>query len=932
MRKIRLLPVIAALLALLLMCLASCGSSIDAPENLRLDSDTQTLHWDRVPGALGYSVLIGEKEKTTRTNSFSLESLEPGDYEIKVKSLGDGEVLADSEYKSFSFTRETETGLQYKLINNNTEYELAGVGVALGDVVMEEYYRGKPVTSIAKGALASNEVITSFTINSKVTEIPQKMFYNCKALTKVVIPDNIKSIGANAFQSCRELVEIRMPQGVTEIADYTFSYCRALTKVEMGDNVTRIGSFAFSDCSALKGVTMPNTVTYIGEYAFSGCESAETISISNNVETIGKYAFYNCKLVTEFSLGDKLRLLGDSAFESCLGITEISFPSSIESIGGRCFAFCANLASINLPDDNNVSFIGRNLVLDTEFYNASPDDELVYLGNWILTSKDPKISEGQGLGKLIKSGTVGVAYAAFYGCNGFTDVYLPDVKYICDYAFFKCTNLMDVKVGKYGEIIGAYAFSGCTNLNNAIISSSKIKDIGKFAFAGCKKLKQIDLPNTVEHIGARAFQDTALAISVDGVMYADNWAVGAAHLFVNNIMLKDDTVGIADYTFSQCVYIGPVTMPDSIKTIGRGAFLLCSTLSIEKLPENLTKIDDYAFYACNNGKFGADYHLYLPEGLETIGRSAFYQSAVMGLTIPASVKSIDDYAFYGCPLLGGEVEFLVGTEEDGTPIVEVESFYVYIEEGVESIGERAFAACARLTEVTLPDSVTDLGYRAFYKCEALKNFNAGEGLTKIADQTFYDCVALEKVTLTNSITEIGKYAFRGCKALKSVNLGNSLTNIDNFAFSGCESLKTIKLPASLTRVGEFAFRGCKGLSSIVFHGTIAEMEQHAVYGCSELTIYVEGNRDTLEWNDYWNSVYRPVVWDCGLSEDATYVVSFNKNEYSFDNTDALNGISEPYRMGYDFLGWSTIEDGAVEYTTTTELISAPNGIYYAIWD
>ena len=115
--------------------------------------------------------------------------------------------------------------------------------------------------------------------------------------------------------------------------------------------------------------------------------------------------------------------------------------------------------------------------------------------------------------------------------------------------------------------------------------------------------------------------------------------------------------------------------------------MLCSTLAVEKFPSDLKVIEDYAFYGCAKAAFGADYCLDLPEGLESIGRSAFYQTSLMGLTIPSSCKTIGDYAFYGSAALGGNVNLLVGREEDGTPIIATERFYLTIREGVEHIGD-----------------------------------------------------------------------------------------------------------------------------------------------------------------------------------------------------------------------------------------------------
>jgi hypothetical protein len=97
-----------------------------------------------VKGARYYTVQISGEEKdiTTKSNSVSLESLKPGEYEIKIRANSDNEVYRDSDWATYSFKREAESGLKYQLINNDTEFELVGGGKASGDVVMESIYRG----------------------------------------------------------------------------------------------------------------------------------------------------------------------------------------------------------------------------------------------------------------------------------------------------------------------------------------------------------------------------------------------------------------------------------------------------------------------------------------------------------------------------------------------------------------------------------------------------------------------------------------------------------------------------------------------------------------------------------------------------------------------------------------------------------------------
>lgn len=927
MKKIRLLLCAVLLCVVAILTLTACGAGLEKPDEIRLDMDTLTISWDKIPGAIGYSVVIGEKEKVTRTNSYSLTSLEPGEYEIKIKALGDGETSEDSDVITYQFTREPETGLIYKLINNNKEYQLTAVGSASGDVVMEDTYRGKPVTSIAPSALANNGKITSFTINNNVTSIPKRAFYNCNALVSVTIPDTVTSIAENAFQSCRSLTSVVIPEAVTVINDFTFSYCRALESVTFSSATTHIGNYAFSDCSALKAIAIPDTVTYVGDYAFSDCHAVETLTIGNSVKTIGEYAFYALALVEEVTFPATLTSVGDSAFEECDAISAVSLPDAVTFIGKNAFAFCDALAQITIGE--NVESIGRNAFLDTKFFNDATDP-IVCVGKWIIACTDPAFGEGKDISAIIPAETVGVADYAFFGADKFTSVNLPNAKYIGECAFYDCDSLMTVRLGKNCLSIGRSAFSGCKQLLDVFVSNTSIRTIGDYAFSGCSKLKKIDLPDTVEMIGARAFYSTSLSAAVDGVIYADNWAVGCISGSYN-ITLKEGTVGIAKYAFMQNAAINYVTFPKSLKVIGKGAFLLCSQIYITEMPSSLERIEDYAFYGCDHGMFGADYHLVLPESLEYIGRSAFYGASVMGLEIPSNCKYIGDYAFWGCSLLGNEVEFYLPPEEESEEVkTKLVRFYLTINEGVEYIGSRAFFG-AGIIDLELPDSLTELGIRAFYGCAELKTVKLGDGLTVIPDFTFYGCEKLEKVKLASNTTALGKHAFRNCKALTKVDLGRSLESLDTAAFMGCESLTDLVLPSTVTTIGDYALRGMKADVSVLLHDGILTVGQHAVYGNSGLTVYMEADKDATEFWGSWNSFWRPVIYGCTLSDDKSYVVSFVKDADTIANSDALGGITAPERSGWEFLGWATEAEGEVVYSAA-EVINAPDGTtLYAQW-
>ena len=80
-----------------------------------------------------------------------------------------------------------------------------------------------------------------------------------------------------------------------------------------------------------------------------------------------------------------------------------------------------------------------------------------------------------------------------------------------------------------------------------------------------------------------------------------------------------------------------------------------------------------------------------------------------------------------------------------------------VEEGVEEIGEEAFAGCYNLKKVTIPRGVRVFRYRAF-RFSGLTEVTLREGVEEIGNMAF-SCCFLERVVLVKGIRKIGRQAF-----------------------------------------------------------------------------------------------------------------------------------------------------------------------------
>ncbi len=256
---------------------------------------------------------------------------------------------------------------------------------------------------------------------------------------------------------------------------------------------------------------------------------------------------------------------------------------------------------------------------------------------------------------------------------------------------------------------------------------------------------------------------------------------------------------------------------------------------------------------------GSETEVGIPEGVTVIGEMAFYQSDIVGVTIPSSVISLERGAFSKCNNLRA----------------------VELPDSVVRIGEQAFYQCGNLMSVRIPNSVTVIGHSAFFGCKNLGVIEIPESVRSIEANVFSDCTNLEKIVIPDSVESIGAWAFSNCSSLEEVVVSDSVTAILNNTFYGCNQLKQIELPDSITTIGTSAFADCFGLTSVSVPNTVTFIGADAFSNCENLTYFdipdavtsIEaytfrgcGNLQTIDIPDSVVSIGEGAFTYCGLSQ------------------------------------------------------------------
>ena len=739
------------------------------------------------------------------------------------------------------------------------------------------------ITSIGMWAFYNCWNVSSIIIPDGVTSIEDFTFNSCISLTSITIPNSVTNIKSSAFHNCADLTSITIPDSVTSIGYAAFSNCDSLQTISLGCG-SALKKSDFGD--------QANLVSYTNQHLLTKTEAkAKTCTEDGNKE------YWTCEHCGKYFLSDDTNPETAKAVEQSEFIIPASHKltkveakdATCTEDGNKAYWTCEHCGKYFLSDDSNPETataveLSETVIPALKHKNATtrgvvepngtkpgysgdrycPDCDTVLEkgytywneGNltWKLDADGTLTISGTGTMKdydynnnpspanqkkgsvkkvVIKDGVTSIGNFAFYNCTSLTSITIPDsVTSIELAAFNNCNNLTSITIPDSVTSIGDSAFELCNKLSSITLSNN-ITSIGNWAFHGCH-LTSITIPDSVTSIGAMAFYSCSnlqtISLSCKSSLKKSDFGDKANLVSYTNQHLLTKTAAKAAtcsesgnkeyWTCEHCgkYFLSDDSNPETAKAVEQSETILPAIQHKNAELRNSSEPTE------TSPGYSGD--LYCPD-CDTVVEKGYtywiednltwklYEDGTLNISGTGAMKDYDNDPSPACR--NSNVKKVV------------------IEDGVTSIGNKAFDSCSSLTSITIPNSVTNIGAAAFDSCGSLTSITIPGSVTSIGTVAFYNCSGLTSVTIPDSVTNIGAAAFDSCGSLTSIVIPNSVTSIESYAFSACSSLTSITIPDSVTSIGNNAFDSCSSLTSITIPDGVASIESYAFYNCSGLT-------------------------------------------------------------------------------------------------
>jgi hypothetical protein len=325
------------------------------------------------------------------------------------------------------------------------------------------------------------------------------------------------------------------------------------------------------------------------------------------------------------------------------------------------------------------------------------------------------------------------------------------------------------------------------------------------------QVQALNVQNTAGTLSTRISDMNVTSLTVSGTMNAEDFYFIADNLHALSV-IDLSTVTVTACRTAELHYwqqdfdegelpagsfgamaLTSVTLPSSLKRIGKGAFAACNQLTSVTLPATLDSIGDYAFAACS-----ALETVTLPASVVKVGRGAFMRcTALTTLQVqqPSRLQQLDATALMDCPALTT----------------------VKLGNALQALGERSLAGTGiQQLDLTGSTSLNDVGDWAMVKTPVTQA-KLPSSVKTAGDGVFLYDTALDEATLGGSLMQLSDYMFAGT-GLTALDL-TGVNALGDYALYNLDRMTVVELPATVTWLGTRSMAGMISMTEITSNAT-----------------------------------------------------------------------------------------------------------------
>lgn len=602
-----------------------------------------------------------------------------------------------------------------------------------------------------------------------ILHIGEGAFKDNDTMTKVVLPETILSIGASAFENCSRLTE-NVTIYAAEIGDRAFAECVLLQGVTLrspksGSVEFEVGAEAFRNCGT--ELTKRFTFTFsgervvsLGDKAFAGSALGD-LAVTNGLRRIGSEVFAGSSLSyfvfsDEIDL-DALEVTGTpfSGVELKIVVNSMKYTSKdggIFNASKTKLYFVSSSAKGEFTLPNVVSSVKEYAFYGSRLQKVTLNANLVTLGKNVFANSsiteidfgEAKLKEipdyafsGSKLRSVRLPNTVTKLGVGAFENSALTSFEADNLREIGDRAFAECKSLREIELTDSAEKMGAAVFENCTALETVVLPS--VKELGDGTFVGAKKLQEVRFGASASITGAWTFKGTP----------------------IKAVTLGENVTEIGNGAFYGATALTELELPESVRTIGEYAFAECKKLKQVNGIERAERFCAYAFYNAGlselnlesatvvekaafaivpkEGEAFVSYSSLLMPCVVSIGDYAFFNGDMELVKIPSTIREIGEGAFASARKLA-----TLRAEQNDYYFAEEDVLYRYLDGGTDAYELVCYPA-ARVQPIK----------------NKIRSYEVKRGTERIAAYAFYDLNngVLTRVVFPYSVSEIGDRAF-----------------------------------------------------------------------------------------------------------------------------------------------------------------------------